>query len=56
MERYKDHAFAPGERHSVLIDATTGELVPRLSYTTPDGGRVPARQTRVRKVGEHAES
>ena len=46
------HAFAPGEPHSVLIDATTGESVPRLSYTTPDGGRIQARQARVRKVGE----
>ncbi len=46
------HAFAPGEPHSVLIDATTGEPVPRLSYTTPDGGRIQARQARVRKVGE----
>jgi hypothetical protein len=48
----QEHAFAPGEPHSVLVDATTGEPVPRLSYTTPDGGRVQARQTRVRKVGD----
>jgi DNA-binding HxlR family transcriptional regulator len=48
----QEHAFAPGEPHSVLVDATTGEPVPRLSYTTPDGGRIQARQTRVRKVGE----
>jgi DNA-binding HxlR family transcriptional regulator len=48
----QEHAFAPGEPHSVLVDATTREPVPRLSYTTPDGGRIQARQTRVRKVGE----
>jgi len=48
----QEHAFTPGEPQSVLVDATTGEPVPRLSYTTPDGGRIQARQTRVRKVGE----
>ena len=48
----QEHAFAPGEPRSVLIDATTGDPVPRLSYTTPDGGRIQAGQTRVRKVGE----
>jgi DNA-binding HxlR family transcriptional regulator len=48
----QEHAFAPGEPHSVLVDAATGKPVPRLSYTTPGGGRVRARQTRVRKVGE----
>ena len=48
----QEHAFAPGEPRSVLVDATTGEPVPRLSYTTPDGGQIQARQTRVRKVGE----
>jgi DNA-binding HxlR family transcriptional regulator len=47
-----DHAFAPGEPHSVLVNSVTGEPVPRLSYTTPDGDQVQARQTRVRKVGE----
>jgi DNA-binding HxlR family transcriptional regulator len=48
----QEHAFAPGEQHSVLVDAATAEPVPRLSYTTPDGGRIQARQTRVRKIGE----
>jgi DNA-binding HxlR family transcriptional regulator len=47
----QEHAFAPGEPRSVLVDATTGEPVPRLNYTTPDGGHIQARQTRVRKVG-----
>jgi DNA-binding HxlR family transcriptional regulator len=45
----EEHAFDPGERHSVLVDATTGRPVPRLSYTTPDGRRIQADQTRVRK-------
>jgi len=48
----QEHAFAPGEPHSVLVDATTGEPVPRLRYTTSDGDQVQAGQTRVRKVGE----
>ena len=48
----QDHAFEPGEQHSVLVDAATGQPVPRLSYTTPEGDQVQARQTRVRKVGE----
>jgi DNA-binding HxlR family transcriptional regulator len=48
----QDYAFDPGEQHSVLVDAATGEPVPRLSYTTPEGRQVRARQTRVRKVGE----
>lgn len=47
-----DHAFASGEPHAVLVDATTGKPVPRLTYTTPTGGLVRARETRVRKVGE----
>jgi DNA-binding HxlR family transcriptional regulator len=50
----QDHAFAPGEQHSVLIDAATGEPVPRLTYTTPDGDQIQARDTRVRKVSEPA--
>jgi DNA-binding HxlR family transcriptional regulator len=48
----QDHAFDPGEQHSVLVDAATGEPVPRLRYTTPEGHPVHGRQTRVRKVGE----
>ncbi len=50
----QDHAFAPGERHSVLVEEETGQPLPRLSYTTPDGRRVQARQTRVRKASEPA--
>jgi DNA-binding HxlR family transcriptional regulator len=43
----QDHAFEPGERHSVLVDSATGEPVPRLNYTTPDGHQIQASQTRV---------
>jgi DNA-binding HxlR family transcriptional regulator len=50
----QDHAFAPGERHSVLVEEETGRPLPRLSYTTPDGHHVQARQTRVRKASESA--
>jgi DNA-binding HxlR family transcriptional regulator len=48
----QDHAFAAGEEHSVLVDATTGRPLPRMTYTTPDGGQVTPHETRVRKVGE----
>jgi hypothetical protein len=50
----QDHAFAPGEQHSVLVDKETGRSLPRLSYATPDGHQVQARETRVRKVSEPA--
>lgn len=50
----QDHAFGPGEQHSILVDTATGQPVPRLSYTTAEGRQVQARQTRVRKVGEPA--
>ena len=51
---WSSRAKWPGLRMttSVLVDATTDEPVPRLSHTTPDGGRIQAGQTRVRKVGE----
>ena len=45
----QDHAFSPGERHAVLVETATGQPVPRLTYTTPDGQPVSAQQTRVRK-------
>lgn len=44
------HAFAPDERHSVLVDAATDEPIPHLTYTTPGGGRIEPGRTRVRKV------
>lgn len=50
----QDHAFAPGEQHSVLVDKETGQPLPRLSYATRDGRQVQASETRVRKVSESA--
>jgi DNA-binding HxlR family transcriptional regulator len=50
----QDHAFAPDQQHSVLVDEKTGQPLPRLRYTTPDGRQVQAGQTRVHKVGEAA--
>ncbi|HEU5353142.1 MAG TPA: helix-turn-helix domain-containing protein [Actinocrinis sp.] len=44
------HAFAPGERYSVLVDAATDEPIPHLTYTTPGGGRIESARTRVRKL------
>lgn len=47
-----EHAFAPGEPHAVLVDSATGEPVPRMTYTTPGGGRVDPARTRVRKPSD----
>ncbi|WP_019925251.1 helix-turn-helix domain-containing protein [Nocardia sp. BMG111209] len=44
------HAFGPGESHSELVDSVTGEPIPELTYTTPDGRPVAADRTRVRKI------
>jgi len=44
-----DHAFAPGEPHATLVDAATGEPIPRMTYTTPGGGVVEPARTRVRR-------
>jgi streptomycin 3"-adenylyltransferase len=49
------HAFAEGEPYATLVDAGTGEPIPRLRYATPDGRPVRASDTRVVKVGERAE-
>jgi DNA-binding HxlR family transcriptional regulator len=48
----QDHAYGPGEQHSRLVDRETDEPLPRLTYTKPDGSRVRAVDTRVRKSGE----
>jgi DNA-binding HxlR family transcriptional regulator len=48
----QDHAFDPGEPHSLLMDRATDEPVPRLTYTTPDGHSIHASDTRVRKIDE----
>jgi DNA-binding HxlR family transcriptional regulator len=48
------HAFADGEPHAVLVDARTGDPLPRLSYTTPDGRAISASDARVVKVSDSA--
>ena len=48
----EDHAFVAGEEHSVLVDAATGQPLPRMTYTAPDGRRVAPHEARVRKIGE----
>jgi DNA-binding HxlR family transcriptional regulator len=48
----QDHTYAPGEDYARLVDRATGEPLPRLTYTAPDGAPVQADDTRVRKAGE----
>jgi DNA-binding HxlR family transcriptional regulator len=48
----QDHTYEPGERYPRMVDRATGEPLPRLAYTTPDGARVSASDTRVHKDGE----
>jgi DNA-binding HxlR family transcriptional regulator len=47
----EEHTYEPGEQHARLVDRETGAPIPRLVYTAPDGGRVRADNTYVRKVG-----
>lgn len=44
------HAFAPGERHSVLIDDTRKEPTPLLQLVNTDGVALDAATTHVRRV------
>ncbi|TDD96434.1 winged helix-turn-helix transcriptional regulator [Actinomadura rubrisoli] len=44
------HAFEPGEPHSSLVDRATGERIPRLTYSTPQGAAVSPAEVTVRKV------
>lgn len=44
------HLFAPGERHSVLIDKSTGAPVPLMSPQARDGSALRPAATEVRKV------
>lgn len=43
--------FAPGEPHSLLVDARTGEAIPPMAPVAPDGQRLTGENTRVRKIG-----
>jgi DNA-binding HxlR family transcriptional regulator len=48
----QDHTYGPGEEYARMVDRATGEPLPRLTYTAPDGAPVRADDTRVRKAGE----
>ena len=43
--------FAPGEPHSLLVDARTGEAIPPMAPVAPDGQTLTGENTRVRKIG-----
>lgn len=44
------HLFAPGERHSVLIDTRTGKPIPFMAPMAKDGAVLAPATTEVRKV------
>ncbi|HYG06900.1 MAG TPA: helix-turn-helix domain-containing protein [Stenotrophomonas sp.] len=44
------HLFAPGERHSVLVDRRTGKPVPYMAPASKDGRPLAPAATEVRKV------
>lgn len=46
----EQHLFEPGERHSVLIDKSTGEPVPKMALKAQDGSVLLPGATQVRKV------
>lgn len=46
----EQHLFEPGERHSVLIDKSTGEPVPTMALKARDGSVLLPGATQVRKV------
>lgn len=46
----EQHLFAPGERHSVLIDKRTGKPVPLMMLQAKDGVILPPAATEVQKV------
>lgn len=46
----EQHLFERGERHSVLIDRRTGELVPHMAPQARDGSALLPTATEVRKV------
>jgi DNA-binding HxlR family transcriptional regulator len=45
----EDHLYAPSERHSVLIEAATGERVGRLEVRSADGRVLDWSETKVRQ-------
>ena len=46
------HLFAPGERHSVLVDKRTGKAVPAMSPKAKDGALLRPADAEVRKVSQ----
>ena len=46
----QEHLYAPGEPHSVLVDAATGRPVEKLALRSADGKALGWSDTRVRKV------
>ena len=46
----EDHCFAPGEPHSVLVDARTGQTVGRLQVRSKAGRALTDADTTVKKV------
>ena len=46
----EDHCFAPGESHSVLVDARTGQTVGRLQVRSKAGRALTDANTTVKKV------
>lgn len=46
----EQYLFAPGERHSVLIDKRTGKPVPPMSPQAKDGSALLPAATEVRKI------
>jgi len=47
----EDHCFDKAERHSVLVEKTSGQRVPRLALRGDDGKELKDSATLVRKVG-----
>lgn len=46
----EQHLFAPGERHSVLIDKHTGRAIPLMNPQAEDGSVLGPLGTEVRKI------
>lgn len=46
----EQHLFAPGERHSVLIDKHTGRAIPPMNPQAEDGSVLGPLGTEVRKI------
>lgn len=47
----QSHTFEPGQPYAHLVDPATGQPLPRLRYTTPDGRAIGPADARVRLPG-----